>query len=102
MASLIERDAGQPPAGKGAGIDPNPVRPHLGLGRRGMAMHDNLAEILAARKKSVADPKQILFALTIERDAGPHTGMAEKIAAASKGRFQRSQKIEVRRGQRSV
>ena len=58
-------------------------------------MHHNLSEIRSAREKGLANPQEIVLALAVERNAGAHSGMAEKVRADGKRGPQRADEIQV-------
>jgi hypothetical protein len=66
------------------GIDVNAVRSDVGFLRWHVAMDDNLVESLFMQQEVAADPKQILFALTCQRNAGLDAGMHKKAVVAHK------------------
>ncbi len=77
--SPVEHGAGQSAGHKGAGVDVDPVGQDLRRFGRSVAVHHDLAEIGAARKKLVAYPQQVLLGLALQRHAGANTGMAQEV-----------------------
>src|SRR6185437_11521430 len=77
----IEDEAGEPAAGEGPGVDADAVGANDRRLGNAVAMDDDLAEIDARLQKLVANPKQVLRLLTLERDARPDPGMNEGVVA---------------------
>src|SRR5215469_9811702 len=61
--------------GIGASVDPDAVRPKFRRARRGVAVDDDLAEIVLTAQKRLADFQHIFLALPVERDARPYPGV---------------------------
>lgn len=53
---ILDNQAGQASGSIGSGIDINAVGAYIELVYRGMAVHDDFAELLFIKKKVVADP----------------------------------------------
>ena len=74
----FENQASQAPCGVGASVDIDAVRFNIGLHGRGVAMHDDLAEILLVQEKIFSDPEQVCLTLLFQRNSRPHARMREK------------------------
>ena len=62
----IQYDASQPPGGKRARINIDSIRQRFRLVHRRVPMHDDLAKVLAAFEKLIANPQEILRALVLQ------------------------------------
>ena len=77
-SAAFDDQASQPAGGVGAGIDVDPVWPHVGLEDRRVPVDDDLAETVFAEEKVVANPEQVFLALLLKGNARLHSGMDEE------------------------
>src|SRR5947209_6305002 len=84
----LDGQEGEGAGGIGSGVDVDPVGSKLRLGDRGVAVHDEFAEVFLACKKFIADPEQVFGFLLPQRDARFHAGMDKQEIAAEEGRLE--------------
>src|ERR1700756_3245344 len=72
---VLEPQACQPARGVGAGVNIDPVWPHLRFPDRRVTVNDYFFERFFVQQEFVPYPEKVLFFLGRERRAGPHPGM---------------------------
>jgi hypothetical protein len=77
-SAAFDDQASQPAGRIGAGIDVDAVWPDVGLADRRVPVDDDLPEVVLAKEKVVADPKQVFIALLLKGNARFHSGMDEE------------------------
>src|SRR5579883_3462435 len=97
MPAAFEHKAGEDACGIGAGVDSDPVLPYLGRLCDAVPVDYDLAVVALVVEEGLADPKDILVLLVVERDAGKDAGMDEKIVALNVPALKPAQETHVPR-----
>jgi len=88
------------PGSVGSGVDIDAVRSDIRFLGRGVAMHDDFAEILFMQKKSISNPEEVRLLLLPQWNFGADTRMAEEEVATGVRQCQTCKEAAMLVGQR--